>query len=198
MTMIIDGTGTGSRAKVAPNSRLYVNSLSISEFEEASNDGRAFNLNTEDIQVGAITGDQGLLYVENNEDQNLELVGWFIGIRDADRASATSDTNLFKLITNPTGGTLITEAESAFLANRNLGSPRTFDITAYKAAGGGRTITGGGDVAVLYQYHTAGRTFGTVTLSLPKGSSLAITVNTFGADFNLYTGFTGYIRSEDE
>jgi len=198
MTMITDGTGTGSRAKVAPNNRLYVNSLSISEFEEASNDGRAFNLNTEDIQVGAITGDQGLLYVKNNEDQNLELVGWFIGIRDADRTSATSDTNLFKLITNPTGGTLVTEANAAFIANRNLGSPRTFDITTYKAVGGSRTVTGGDPVSVLYQYHTAGRTFGTVTLSLPKGSSLAITVNTFGADFNLYTGFTGYIRSADE
>lgn len=198
MTMITDGTGTGSRVKVAPNNRMYVNSLSLTEFEEASNAGRAFNLNTEDIEVGAIVGDQALLYVKNNEDQNLELVGWFIGIKDASRTSATSDTNLFKLLTNPTGGTLISDAVPATVVNRNLGSPRTFDITAYKAAGGAETVTGFDSAAVLYQYHTAGRTFGTVSLSLPKGSSLAITVNTYGADFTLYTGFTGYIRSADE
>lgn len=198
MTMITDGTGTGSRAKVAPNNRLYVNSLSVTEFEEASNRGRAFNLNTGEVEVGAIVGDQALLYVKNNEDQNLELVGWFIGIKDASRTSATSDTNLFKLLTNPTGGTLIDGAVPAEIANRNLGSPRTFDITSYKAIGGAETVTGFDSTAVLYQYHTAGRTFGNVSLSLPKGSSLAITVNTYGADFKIYTGFTGYIRSADE
>ena len=198
MTMISDGTGTGTRAKVAPNNRLYVNALSISEFEEASSSGRAFNLNTEDIEVGAIVGDQALLYVKNNEDQNLELSGWFIGIKDARRVSATSDTNLFQLVTNPTGGTLIDGAVPAVVVNRNLGSARTFDITTYKAIGGAETVTGFDSSSVLYQYHTAGRTFGTVSLSLPKGSSLAIIVNTYGADFTLYTGFTGYIRSADE
>lgn len=198
MTMISDGTGTGTSAKVAPNNRLYVNALSISEFEEASNAGRAFNLNTEDVRVNATTGEQALLYVKNNEEQNLELVGWFIGIRDASRTSATSDTNLFKLITNPTGGTLISDAVPAVVVNRNLGSARTFDLTTFKASAGGKTVTGGSENSILYQYHTAGRTFGTVILSLPRGSSLAITVDTFGAEFTLYTGFTGYIRSADE
>ena len=198
MTMITDGTGNNYRTKVAENNRLYVNALSRTEFEEAANAGRAFNLNTEDITLPSYSGEQGLFYVMNNGDQNLELLGWFIGIHNANRGSATDDTNLFRLRTNPTGGTLISEAEPAFTANRNLGSSIVFDITAYKAAGGQKTVTGYDDQSVLYQYPTAGRTFGTVTLSLPRGASLAITVDTYGAAFDIYTGFTGYIRATDE
>ena len=197
MTMITDGTGTGIKAQVSDKNRLLTASVTQSEFEYQTHIGNAFNLNTEDIVIPTgYTGDQGLFYVKNNEASALAVVGWFIGIRDANRTGATSDTNLFKLISNPTGGTLISEASPAFIANRDLGSPRVFDVTAYKAAGGEKTVTGGDDVPLLYQYHTAGRTFGTVTFSIPRGSSLAITVNTYGAGFTLYTGFTGYLERD--
>jgi len=193
--MITDGTGTGRRASVDGNNRLKVSSSTRTFFEDASEEGKAFNLNTEDIVIPTgVTGDQALFYVKNNEEKDLALVGWYIGIRDADRTGATSDTNLFKLVTNPTGGTLISDGVAAEIANRTLGSPRVFGLETYKASGGGKTLTGGSDVSVLYQYHTAGRTFGTVTLTLPRGASLGITVNTFGAGFTLYTGFTGYLE----
>ena len=197
-TTIMDGTGANYRTKVAPNNRMYVQALSRTEFEEATNVGNAFNVNTEEIVLPAATGEQALFYVKNNGAQNLELVGWFIGIHNANRAGATDDTNLFRLRTNPTGGTLISDASAAFVTNRNLGSSTVFDLTAYKATGGSKTVTGFDDSAVLYQYHTAGRTFGSVSLSLPTGASLAITVDTFGAAFDLYTGFTGYVRAADE
>jgi hypothetical protein len=155
-------------------------------------------LSSEEVVLPATTGEQALLYVKNNGAQNLELVGWFIGIHNADRTGATDDTNLFRFRTNPTGGTLISDASAAFVVNRNLGSSTVLDVTAYKATGGGKTVTGFDDSAVLYQHHTAGRTFGSVSLSLPTGSSLAITVDTFGAAFDLYTGFTGYVRAADE
>lgn len=191
---IIDGTGGGYRGKVHSNNALKTSAITIAEFDLAAAQGEAFNLNTEDITVSATTGDQALLYVKNNEDRDLELVGWFIGIRDASRSGATSDTNLFKLITNPTGGTIISDASAAVIVNRNLGSSRVFDLEAYKASAGGKTLTGGNQTAVLYQYHTSGRTFGTVSLVLPRGASLGITVNTYGASFAVYTGFTGYLR----
>ena len=193
MTMITDGTGTGVKAKVNSENKLLVESVTKTTFEHQAGEGNAFNLNTEDIVLdGGISGNQGLLYVKNNENSDLEIVGWFIGIRDADRTGATSDTNLFQLIANPTGGTLISDAVPAAVANRNLGSPRVFDVTSYKASGDGKTVLGG-DSTLLYQYHTAGRTFGTVTFTVPRGSSLAIVVDTYGADFTLYTGFTGYL-----
>jgi len=191
--MITDGTGTGVKAKVNSENKLLVESVTETAFENQAEEGNAFNLNTEDIVLdGGISGEQGLLYIKNNESSDLEIVGWFIGIRDADRTGATSDTNLFKLIANPTGGTLISDASEAAVANRNLGSPRVFDVTAYKASGDGKTVTGG-EATLLYQYHTAGRTFGTVTFTIPRGSSLAILVNTYGANMTLYTGFTGYL-----
>jgi len=195
MTMITDGTGSGRKTAVDSSNRLKVNSSGHTFFEDAAENGLAFNLNTEDITISSGTsGDQALLYIKNNEDKDLALVGWFIGIRDADRTSATSYTNLFKLITNPTGGTLISDAVDAEVANRTLGSPRVFDFDAYKASGGGKTLTGGDGVSVLYQYHTSGRTFGNVTLTLPRGASLGITVDTYGAGFTIYTGFTGYLE----
>ena len=193
MTMITDGTGTGVKAKVNDENKLLVESVTETAFEHQAEEGNAFNLNTEDIVLdGSATGDRGLFYVKNNENADLEVVGWFIGIRDADRTGATSDTNLFKLVANPTGGTLLSDASPAVVANRNLGSPRVFDITSYKATGDGKTVTGG-DSTLLYQYHTAGRTFAVVTFTVPRGSSLAITIDTYGANMTIYTGFTGYL-----
>lgn len=196
MTMITDGTGGGYKAGVDSTNRLRVTSVTHTAFEEAAEEGRAFNLNTEDISLtGAVSGDQGLLYIKNNEVGDLALVGWFIGIRNLDTAGRSgSDTHLFKLVTNPTGGTLISDASEGFIANRTLGSPRTFDFDVYKATGPSKTVTGGDAVPVLYQYHNSGRTFGTVTLILPRGSSLAITVDTYGSNMDLYTGFTGYLH----
>lgn len=196
MTMISDGTGAGFKAGVDSSNRIMTASTTETAFEYAAKAGRAFNLNTEDISLtGAVSGDQGLLYIKNNEDQDLSLLGWFIGIRNLDTAGRSgSDTHLFKLVTNPTGGTLITEASTGFIANRTLGSPRTFDFDVYKAAGPSKTVTGGDAVDVLYQYHTAGRTFGTVYLTLPRGASLAITVDTYGSNMDLYTGFTGFLQ----
>jgi len=194
MTMITDGTGTGVKARVSTDNRLLTTTVSQTSFEYNTPLGNSFNLNTEDIIIPAgFTGDQALFYVKNNESSPLQVVGWYIGIRDADRTGATSDTNLFKLISNPTGGTLLSDEEPAKIANRDLGSPRVFDLTTYRATGGQKTITGGDEIPLLYQYHTAGRTFGTVTFSVPRGSSLGITVNTYGAGFSIYTGFTGYL-----
>lgn len=192
MTMITDGTGTGLRAKVGDENRLLVESVGKTSFEHQTELGNSFNLNTEDIVIAnGTSGDQALFYCKNIGSTDLELVGWFIGIRDADRTGATSETNIFKLVENPTGGTIISEAVEAEVVNRNLGSPKVFDVTAYRAASGGKTATGGG-ANLLYQYHANGRSFGTVTLVLPAGSSLAITVDTHGAGMTLYTGFTGY------
>lgn len=200
MTMITDGTGGGYKAGVDSTNRLKVASTTDTSFEAACEDGRAFNLNTEDISLtGAVSGDQGLLYIKNNEAGDLALIGWFIGIRNLDTTGRSgSDTHLFKLITNPTGGTLISDASAGYIANRTLGNPRTFDFDAYRATGPGKSVTGGDTIPVLYQYHTSGRTFGTVTLILPRGSSLAITVDTYGANMDLYTGFTGYLHGDDD
>jgi hypothetical protein len=193
MTMITDGTGSNYRAGVTASNRVLTDTKSQTVFEFQTELGNAFNLNTEDITIPTgVTGDQGLLYVKNNGTSDLVLLGWFIGIRNADRTSATDDTNLFKLIPNPTGGTLLSDAEPAVEVNRNMGSSTVFDIDTYKATGGGKTVTGNSQ-AVLYQYHTTGRTFGSVTLAVPRGQSLAITVDTYGAGFDIYTGFTGYL-----
>lgn len=197
MTMITDGTGSGNRVKVSSENRMYVDSITETSYEHAAEEGEAFNINTGDIEIGAIDGDQALLYVKNNEDQTLEIVGWFIGIRDADRGVATSDTNIFQLYANPTGGTLLSAGNDGAVVNRNLGSPRQFDIDVKVATGGAMTITGYETPSLLYQYHTAGRTFGTVNFTLTKGASLGIVVNSKGADMTLYTGFTGYLADDD-
>lgn len=200
MTMISDGTGSGYKASVRSDNRLRVASVGDTAYESASENGLAFNVNTEDIPLaGSVVGDQGLLYIKNNEDKDLALVGWFIGVRNLDTTDRVgSDTSIFKLITNPTGGTLVSDASLGTLANRTIGNSREFNFDIYKATGQSKTVTGGDTTAVLYQYHNAGRTFGTVSLTLPRGASLAITVDTFGANMDLYTGFSGYLHETDD
>ena len=196
MTMLSDGTGSGFRAAIRSDNRLQVAAVTYTAFDSAADRGFAFNCNTEDVSLtGSVVGEQGLLYIKNNEDLDLSLVGWFIGVRNLDTTNRVgSDTNLFRLIVNPSGGTLISDASPGYLANRTLGNSREFKFDIYKASGPGKTVTGGLNPPVLYQYHNAARTFGTVSLTLPRGSSLAITVDTFGANMDIYTGFTGYLH----
>ena len=96
---------------------------------------------------------------------------------------------------NPTGGTLISDANAANIVNRNGGSSETFeDVIAYQASGTGKTVTGIGS-PVLYQLQGAGRAFGTIFLTLPKNSSIALSIDISGyGTADVYAGFTGFFR----
>jgi len=199
-TVIQDGTGIGFSAKIDADNRLFTRGVNENEFEHAVRNGRAFNINTEFIEINAgTTAENAIMYVKNNEDNDIILAAWFVGT-DASQGSigATALGPQLKVYYNPTGGTLISDASPVEIVNRQGGSSNTFDLTVYKATGANKTITGQDSAPVLYQTHPQeGRAFGTVYLSLKKGSSLGVVYIPNGVEpIQIYTGFQGFLPEE--
>ena len=168
---IKDGTGTGNLAKVDGDNRLEVRSITETETEKAVLDGRAFNINTEFLSITTDV-EHALLYIKNNEDEDLIIAAWFNG---TDLGTNGANAGLVRVYYNPTGGTIISDA----------------------TVGNAKTFTGQDTPAVLYQTQTVGsRAFGNVYLTLPKGSSLVSTYDPNGAEtINIYAGFQVYVAS---
>ena len=191
---IKDGTGTGNLARVDKENRVLVRAVTETEIEKAVLDGRAFNINTEFLPVSS-SGENALLYVKNNETEKLIVAAWFVGT--GVNGGTITESSLVRTYYNPTGGTLIASASAVTPVNRNAGSSQVLLADCYKG-GDGFTITGQDTPVVLYQTQGANsRSFGNVFLTLPKGSSLAVTYEPNGAEpINIYTGFQVYVESE--
>lgn len=194
MEMWITNPLNGDKAIVTADGALKTSSTSLTRYEESSSQGKAFNVNTQYIRSITSAGDNGILYVKNTNTQDLALEAWFWGIENLSGGTPTGNP-ILKAYFNPTGGTLISDAVAADIVNRNGGSSESFeDITAYKASGTGKTITGVG-TPVLYQLQGAGRAFGTVFLTLPKNSSIALAIDIAGyGTADVYAGFTGFFK----
>lgn len=194
MSIIInDGTGKGSTLKIDGNNRAHVQSVSEDEGLHSAEQGNAYNLNTGLI---SITGDATLMYIKNNEDNDMVIeaiaLGSFEGITHSDDPYLT-------VIRNPTGGDLISDATTTGVlnANRNFGSNKTLAADFYKGKVSG-TVTGGSDIAVL-QVTPGGRSFYTINFVLPKGSSMAVklTANVSSGTANWYGAFISYIKDAE-
>jgi hypothetical protein len=191
--IIKDGTGTGKTAKVDGANKLEVHSITEPESLHAAEQGDAYNLNTGLI---SITGDATLLYVKNNEDQDLIIeaiaLGSFEGITHSDDPYIT-------LVRNPTGGDLISDATTTGLLNqnRNFGSSKTLTANFYKGKVSG-TVSGGDDIAIL-QATPGGRSFYTINFVIPKGSSMAIklTANLSSGSANWYAALICHVKNSD-
>ena len=131
--LIDDGKGDGFKARVDSNKRLHTQSVTEEESIHAAEIGDAYNLNTGLI---SITGDATLMYIKNNENQDLIIeaiaVGSFEGITHSDDPYIT-------LVRNPTGGDLISDATTTGVLNqnRNFGSNKTLTADFYK----GKVVT---------------------------------------------------------
>lgn len=187
MSMIVDGTGGGYRAKVDDHNRLRVDAIVEDVYVDAAEEGRAFNINTEAVTysgTGPFT--TNCLYVKNNETVDMEVVGWFIGEKNDRSGGSTTQPLLFEMYGNPTGTAAGTEVA---VVNRRIGAPRQFELTCIKEPTG-LTVSGS---PLLYQYQYSGRAFGTVNFTIPPGQSILLRVSVPCDSVTFYTGFTGYV-----
>lgn len=186
---IIDGSGKGYRASVDSDLRLSTTAVTESQFDNATLGGDSFNINTEFLTITNAT-ETPLLYLKNNEDTDLVVEAWFVGT-DASAGSATR-LSLLKVYPNPTGGTIISGGADVTAVNRSIGSTETLDAVI-KSGGDAFTLTTS-TTPVLYQTQgSSARAFGTVHLSIKKGSSIAVTIQNYGlTSLDVYTGFQVY------
>ena len=190
MVQLNDGSGKGFSAKVDSNQRLHTQAVTETEAVHAAEIGDAYNLNTGLI---SITGDATLMYIKNNEDQDMVVeaiaIGDFEGITHSDDPYLT-------LVRNPTGGDLITDADVSGVMNqnRNFGSNKSLTADFYKGKVGG-TLTSGDDIALL-QVTPGGRSFFNISFILPKGASMGVklTANVSSGSANMYGAFIVHLK----
>jgi hypothetical protein len=178
--MIIEnGAGDSKKLKINGRNEATVFAVIESEEQAANEIGDAYNINSGEITLTTSTS-SGLLYFKNDEDTDIIIESIAFGCKE----TTCTDTNLpIYVIRNPTAGTLISDAEAVSInANRNFGSSKTLKSTssAYKAAAQSETITGGDDILLIYAGKD-NRLFAPINLELPRGSSVAVRVDTVNA-----------------
>lgn len=168
---IIDGTGSGKRAKVNKLNRLGVDATQESRQSFHNNIGRGWSL-----ESGLITltsdNESGVFYIKNNGDNDLVIEDLFIVLGNS---TGGSGDHLIKIYVNPTGGTLITGASVANINNLRFGEPTLPTAVYYKGAEG-NTLTGQDSICCNIQFPAAGLyPVDISTFILPKGASMGVT-----------------------
>lgn len=178
MEQIQDGTGRGYLGKVDPNNQLHTTSIQRTNTQDATRKGNSYNINTGTIGLTSTT-ESGILYFKNEEapvngETSFIIDSIAIGI---DNLGTQAGACVITIVRNPTGGTLIDNAVAVDMnENRNFGSSNTLSSLAYKGVEGD-TVTGGSDIVQFYQ-NAGTRGFYTLDFEIPKGSSLAIKIDT--------------------
>jgi hypothetical protein len=191
--MIIEnGVGDATKAKVNGRNELTVFSISESEAQAAAELGDAYNINTGEETFAASTS-SGLLYFKNDETQDVIIESIALGFKNS---TTTDDLLAVYLVRNPTGGTLVDAATNVDMnQNRNFGSSRALKSTtlAYKSTAQNQTLTGGDDIILLHG-SKAGRTFASINLEVPRGSSVGIRVDSASLATTCYAALILHVK----
>lgn len=173
MARITSASGQAYGAKVDGNNRLHTAAIVESESDRATELGEGFNINTGLVGLTSTTA-SGLIYLKNNEDRDLVVDFIVIGI---DNAGTNASLPVWKVIKNPTVGTLISGAAAVDInENRNFGSSRELEALVYKGAEGS-TVTDGDDTLLGFA-EVGKRTEVRINMDLPKGNAMALTLDT--------------------
>ena len=167
-----DGTGSGSRAKVDSNNRLYTNAISRAEVEQSILIGNGYNINTGLVSITNAGVDNAVWYFKN--DGSLDVILFEILIILGTSTGGVGDGTL-KVFRNPTGGTIISGALAVEAnVNRNFASSNILDATTYKGATAS-TLTGGDTFGSTNRSGTAVINFSSTPIVLKTGNSIGIT-----------------------
>lgn len=170
---ILDGTGQGKSAKVDATNRLYTNSVSKPNIDQAIYDGYGYNLSTGSITLTS-ANESGVFYLKNTGELPLvvKVIGFALGATTGGSGNGTF--RMYKDIS--AASTLVTGALAlSNNVNRNFGNTRTLDGTTYKGVEGA-TATGGtlAGVSTRSDFSQPFR-FEDAIIVLPKGTSIAAT-----------------------
>lgn len=152
---IEDGTGSGRNAKVTVDNRLATEAVIVFPIEEFSHKGDVFLVSTDFISLTITASYSGILYLQNNNTTHRIHIA-------ALRQSSTVDSQ-WRVIKNPTTGTLISGASVITPQNLRFDSGKTAQMTAYKGVDAA-TITNG---SLVGQYQTPAYT--TLPLDIEGG-----------------------------
>jgi len=169
MTIIKDGSGAGSEAKVDVNNRLHTKSASTDDIGVATLVGDAFTISSGIVNLTSDCCSQ-ILYFTNNECSSIVLTEFTIIVGNSTCGAAADDFKL-RFTFCPTGGTIVCCGTVSGALNFNLSSSSILCSTV-RVGSEGRTITGGAGGQDLFP--DTGRYLVPTRLTLGKGDSLAL------------------------
>ena len=168
---IIQDAATGKTARVNLDNTLATHSINITEAEHASDLGQSYNVNSGLITLTS-AAESGILYFKSNEDVNIHVDSLVI-ILGPSTGGVTTDTTRIRIYSNPTTGTLISNAVNAdTVQNRNVGATSALAADTYKGATG-NTITDG-DIMLESLVSPGSRAVFAIDFTIPKGKSIAL------------------------
>ena len=192
MAIIQDG-GTGKSAAIDNTARLSTRSVQQSETENATDTGDSYNINTGLVTL-TTAGESGVFYLSTNENKNVHIDSVVVIMGPSTGGSAT-DTTRIRFYRNPTAGTLISGASAVDdNENRNFGSSKVLDSTAYKGAEG-NTITDGA-VIIESLVSPGSRVAFSIDLVLTKGDAIAVSLEPNDSNTSMKTMVAAVLHVE--
>ena len=169
---IEDGQGAGFQAGVTNDNRVKVATVGATRVEGGAIQGQAWNFDYGTINHTSAT-ESGVLYVKNT-DPLLYLVCSKMLVSIGKSTGSPATDVIVRVYSNPTGGTLISNAVAAVIANKNFGLSVPPAALVYKGLEG-YTVTGGTVVATRIFQDATHQELDIADVLAP-GSSFAITV----------------------
>jgi len=168
---IEDGTGSGYRAKVDSNNRLFAQVINEPMADHHGEVGKKFNINTGDVTL-TDANKTSMLYVKNNEDKDLVVTALIYNLGNTDGSGDAKIDVLY----NPLSGDIITNANDVEMkANVNAGSSINLAADAYKGATSEGVTSGGAITISTRTNNPEGRIFLSLgAIVFPKGTSMVI------------------------
>lgn len=173
-TEIIDGSGSGKRAKVDEANRLNTFSITESRMADISaRTGESFLITSDFVALTTTGSFNGMLYIKNT-DTSKDLYIDKVRVCGTGTAMNSMQTVFYK---NSTTGTLISDANAGIVVPANLGSNVVFGGLVYSASADGKTVTNGTQFS-QFTIHLPGHSIQEYdgALIIPAGSSIAIAV----------------------
>ena len=189
MTIIVDGTGQGTRAAVTKENRLKVDAISENAYAHSAQRGKAFTITTKTVLYsGTAPFDQPILHVHNHGTDDVELTSFFVGESVRSGQGDLTAPILFEVYGDPAGTPTGTQLD---IVNQRVGDPTPFNIMATLDPVG-LTLTPSGPL--LHQYHYSGRAQDNLNITLPSNQSILVMASFPSSLVGIYLGFNGYVR----
>jgi hypothetical protein len=156
---------TGDAARVNARSSLLTDAVSRPDFIDAMLRGDAYDVEINDVPLTTATADRALMFVLNANQNaflviNALYVSFGVSTGGLPPASGLRD---FRIIGNPTTGTLLTAGTVLAARNRNVGSGK-IAAGVFRGHTGDSTVTDG---LLLFKQELVVTNAGAVALALP-------------------------------
>ena len=165
---IQDGTGSKRKVKVGNSNRLFTESTTRNEREEQSLIGEAYIVGTGFVNL-TTSGTSAVLYFKNNEDVDLVITRFLIGVKKS--AGGTENFVTGIIYKNPTSMVLGT-GNPLIINNVNFGSSNTVDVDSEIGQTGALLVGGSAYLSIVAP--TENLTSESASTILPKGSSIGV------------------------